>query len=137
MLPKIIIGNQKQSQEYINKICSELSVDSFDITNIDSDSIGIADIRSLQSSLSLTPRKGEYKACVIRHADKITPEAQNALLKTLEEPPLSTLLFLISPTEETFLPTILSRCLTIKLENKNTKLTLEELEKLQEELQKW
>ena len=52
---------------------------------------------------------------IIDEAEKMTPAAQNALLKTIEEPPEYVVIMLLSSHEESFLQTILSRCITLRL----------------------
>ena len=60
--------------------------------------------------VGLTPARGRAKVFIIREADRITPQAQNALLKTLEEPPEATVLVLLVAALDRLLPTTLSRC---------------------------
>ena len=57
-----------------------------------------------------TPLRGRTKVFIIREADRITPQAQNALLKTLEEPPGATVIILLVSALDRLLPTTLSRC---------------------------
>ncbi len=82
-------------------------------------SLGIGQIRSLQKKLALKPYSAPMKAALITQAEKLTVPAQNALLKTLEEPPANTLIILLSPSKEALLPTILSRCQMIQLTQKS------------------
>jgi len=56
------------------------------------------------------PARGRAKVFIVREADRITPQAQNALLKTLEEPPVTTFLILLVSALDRMLPTIRSRC---------------------------
>ncbi len=77
--------------------------------------IGIDDVRELLSRLTIKPINRQQKIGIVLEAEKLTPEAQNALLKTLEEPPDSCLIILSIPNFKNLLPTILSRCLTINL----------------------
>jgi DNA polymerase III subunit delta' len=72
--------------------------------------IKIDQIRELQRELSLRPYEAPKKACIIDGADRLNPASGNALLKTLEEPPGSALLILITSSPDGVLPTILSRC---------------------------
>lgn len=80
--------------------------------------ISIDTIRGLRSATSLkTLGKGIVRRVVlIVDAHLMTIEAQNALLKTLEEPPADTLLILTAIPDEGLLPTILSRLTTIRVE---------------------
>lgn len=79
----------------------------------DGNSIKIAQIRKLQSDILVKPYKS-YKIYVIDEAQKMTVEAQNALLKTLEEPPKYAIIILITNNKESLLETIKSRCEIIK-----------------------
>lgn len=81
----------------------------------DKTTISIEEIRSLQSGLSLRPYQSKVKAAIIYEAQKASPEAQNCLLKTLEEPPQHSLIILTAPEKESLLPTIVSRCRLIDL----------------------
>ncbi len=74
------------------------------------ESIKIEQIRELQRQLSLKPYSGKYKIAVIPEAHLMTVQAQNALLKTLEEPLGQAILILTSLSEYLLLPTIVSRC---------------------------
>ena len=76
-------------------------------------SIKIAQIRELQSDIVIKPHSN-YKIYVINHSEKMTVESQNALLKTLEEPPEYAIIILITNNKESLLPTIKSRCEIIK-----------------------
>ncbi|MEG2246959.1 MAG: ATP-binding protein [Paraclostridium sp.] len=76
-------------------------------------SIKIAQIRSLQTDVIIKPH-GDYKIYVINDAQKMTIESQNALLKTLEEPPLYVIIILITNNKNSLLDTIKSRCDIVK-----------------------
>lgn len=77
--------------------------------------IRIDEIRDIILQLSQTAFSGGWKAGVILCADRMTPEASNALLKTLEEPSANSLLLLITDEPQSLLPTISSRCQRIAL----------------------
>ncbi len=81
-------------------------------------SIGIEAVRQLEQFLSLkVPSSGVYnRAIIIEDADKLTTEAQNALLKTLEEPPQGTIIILTASHEQSLLPTINSRVQSITVQ---------------------
>jgi DNA polymerase-3 subunit delta' len=72
--------------------------------------IKIDQIRDLQRNLSFRPFEAPKKACIIDAVDRLNIAAGNALLKTLEEPPGSALLVLITDNPGGVLPTVLSRC---------------------------
>ena len=76
-------------------------------------SIKIAQIRNLQSDIVIKPHK-KYKIYIINKAEKMTVDAQNALLKTLEEPPEYAIIILVTNNKEGLLPTIRSRCEIVK-----------------------
>ena len=76
-------------------------------------SIKIAQIRNLQSDIVIKPHK-KYKIYIIDKAEKMTLEAQNALLKTLEEPPEYAIIILVTNNKEGLLPNIRSRCEIVK-----------------------
>jgi DNA polymerase-3 subunit delta' len=63
--------------------------------------------------LSLLPMEGGWRIVLVRDAERMTDEAQNALLKTLEEPGRSTLLVLVTARPESLLPTTTSRCVRV------------------------
>lgn len=74
---------------------------------------GIDEIRSLRDSIALTPSSGGYKIFIIDEVHMLTSEAFNALLKTLEEPPVHAV-FVLATTDPQKIPaTIVSRCLHI------------------------
>lgn len=72
-------------------------------------------IRRLQQDLAMKPTGGERNTAVLAGADMMTVQAQNLLLKTLEEPPVGTVIILLSENSQNLLPTINSRALHIRL----------------------
>lgn len=76
--------------------------------------IKVLEIRELQRKIRLTSWKGKRKVAIIDRAEKMTTSAQNALLKTLEEPPENTVLILVTKNKDKLLSTVLSRCQKIK-----------------------
>ncbi len=79
-------------------------------------SIGVDEIRELIQKISTKAYEGGRRVVIIDRADKMTPQAQNALLKTLETPPEHVVFFLLSSNHSRLLPTILSRCSVVRLE---------------------
>ncbi len=73
--------------------------------------IKIEQIREMQKELSMTSHFGKMKVAIIDDADRLTVSAQNALLKTLEEPNENRLIILVCHNQEKILPTIKSRCM--------------------------
>lgn len=80
-------------------------------------SLGIEQIREATYFIQKKPFAGDIKAIVIPNAEKLTTEAQNALLKTLEEPPIYASIILLTKTQEALIPTVLSRCQKVAVEN--------------------
>jgi DNA polymerase-3 subunit delta' len=76
--------------------------------------ISIEQIRDLIWKISLKPFKSKYKVAIVDSANRMTLEAQNCFLKTLEEPKGNSIIILISESENLLLPTIVSRCQKIK-----------------------
>lgn len=83
--------------------------------------IQISQIREVQNFLSYKSYYGSFKSVLIDNAEKMNQEAQSCFLKTLEEPKGSTILILVSLNPEMLLPTISSRCKTIKFYSVNHK----------------
>ncbi len=79
-------------------------------------SIGVDDIRKLNGDLLIKPYSSRYKIYIIRESEKMTDQAQNALLKTIEEPPSYAVIIMLTNNYESFLPTIRSRCARVSLE---------------------
>ena len=77
--------------------------------------IGVKAARFVQGDVSIRPYEGPYKIYIVPDAQNMNPQAQNALLKTLEEPPAYAVLILLAQTTAAFLPTVLSRCITLNL----------------------
>lgn len=78
--------------------------------------ITIDSIRNLKRELSRKSFSGGYKVCLIDDADKMNLQAENALLKTLEEPTPDTVIILITGKPYRLLPTVLSRCQHLKFQ---------------------
>lgn len=86
-------------------------------------SISVDDIRTqVNNDILIKPYSSKYKIYIIPEADKMTVQAQNALLKTIEEPPSYAVIFLLTENAEVLLPTIRSRCVMLKLRNIKDKL---------------
>ena len=122
----IIISKDKlKATEYANKKAFDLGISKFDVYNLETEkTVGIADIKSLGQQVFLKPFKGDKKIVILNAFLGITLDAQNAFLKMLEEPPLSTTIVILA-SENFFIPTVLSRCKLIELD-KGISLTKEE-----------
>jgi DNA polymerase III subunit delta' len=77
--------------------------------------IVIEQIRNLEHALQMRASNGRRKVAIVSDADRLQPQAANAFLKTLEEPPKDSLLLLLSALPEALPETILSRCIAIPL----------------------
>ena len=88
------------------------------VTHEKPNSISVDDIRTqVNNTVDIKPYQGPYKVYIIPQADMMTPQAQNAILKTIEEPPSYAVFLLLTENSETLLPTINSRCVMLKLRN--------------------
>jgi len=120
-LPSLLIvgGNKEEREEKATEIIGQSlkkAGRSPDFLLLSSPiSIGIEEVRDSQRFLQLKPFKEERKILFIYEAQNLTLEAQNSLLKTLEEPPAHSLIILTTPDASLLLPTIVSRCGIIQL----------------------
>ena len=84
------------------------------VTHEKPNSIGIEDIREqLIGDVAIKPYIGPHKIYIVDEAEKMTVQAQNALLKTIEEPPAYAVILLLVNNGGSLLPTISSRCVTL------------------------
>ena len=127
-------------KKYCNncKSCIEFDSDNnpdFLYIEPDGNSIKIDQIREMQKKLQEKPIISKNKVYIINNADKMTTEAQNSLLKTLEEPPEFVTIILIGSNENMFLTTIKSRCMILhfnKIDDNQMKKYLKENQGLNE-----
>ena len=78
--------------------------------------IGVDDIRlQLNNDIMVKPYSRPYKVYIIDEAEKMTEQAQNAMLKTIEEPPEYAIILLLTVNAKLLLPTILSRCILLNV----------------------
>jgi len=78
--------------------------------------ISVDDIREqINQDIVVKPYASPYKVYIVDEAEKMNPQAQNALLKTIEEPPAYAVILLLTVNADAFLPTILSRCIRLNL----------------------
>ncbi|MDP2637536.1 MAG: hypothetical protein Q8P26_00550 [Candidatus Levybacteria bacterium] len=112
----VMAKEKEETSKYIKNFLKEEKVNPVDIDlQIYEKAMGIEEVRNVQKKLLLKPFRGKTKAVIIQAYEGITMEAQNALLKALEEPPANTLIIISAPRKELFLPTIISRCKIIEL----------------------
>ncbi len=126
--PKLFITKEKEQEKILKKIEKILKLDLLSIkikffSNKEKDSIGISEISELTEWAYL--KKTEKELAIILNSQKLTIEAQNALLKLLEEPPEFTIIVLVSVNADLLLPTILSRIEIFIDPEKSVKISLE------------
>ena len=94
------------------------------------DSIGVDDIRKgIVEDIYIKPFESRYKIYIIPEAQNMTVQAQNALLKTLEEPPQYAVIILLAESTDGLLPTIVSRCTVIRFKPLSDDIVRDYLEK--------
>jgi DNA polymerase III subunit delta' len=130
------IGKRQLVSDFFSEINAE-EMDKADFHEIEPESksrrILVEQIRELESSLRMRATRAKTKFGVIYEADRLMPQAANAFLKTLEEPPDHSVLILVSALPEALLDTVRSRCIEIQLRPVGTKTpTAEEAELLAE-----
>jgi len=92
--------------------------------------IVIDQVRTLEHALQMRSGNGHRKVAIISDADRLQPQAANAFLKTLEEPPNDSLLILLSAMPEVLPDTILSRCVSVPLSAEEARTFSDEEEEL-------
>lgn len=92
--------------------------------------ISVDDVRTqINSDIVIKPYSSKYKLYIVDEAEKMNEQAQNALLKTIEEPPEYGIIMLLTNNLESLLPTILSRCIVFHLKPVDNYKIVEYLEK--------
>ncbi len=113
----IIGGNKSRRQKKALSIAYQDS-SKFDIVILNSEeSGGIGDIKKLLTQTHQRPYQSEAQTFIIAEAQNLTLEAQNALLKALEEPPQSSRFVLTASTAQSLLSTVTSRCQILEVES--------------------
>lgn len=80
--------------------------------------IGVEDIRTqINGDVAIKPYSGSKKIYIMNEGEKMTVQAQNALLKTLEEPPEYAVILILTTNVDSLLPTILSRCVVLNMKS--------------------
>ena len=86
------------------------------VTHEKPNTISVEDIRGqLNGDIQIKPYSSPYKIYIVDEAEKLSPQAQNALLKTIEEPPEYAVILLLTSNIDSLLPTIRSRCVRLDL----------------------
>lgn len=98
------------------QVLSDNQPDIIRVTHEKAGSISVDDIRAqIGGDVAIKPYSSPYKIYIVNEAEKMTPQAQNALLKTLEEPPEYVVILLLTSNVNALLPTILSRCVVLNM----------------------
>lgn len=123
MIPTLLIHPDQNARQ--TKIDQILKTNGFSQNHPDllflkaEEKLGIETIRKIREFLSLKPYQAKNHALVLLVAENLTLDAQNALLKTLEEPTGEAMIILGAASEEQLLPTIISRCHVVNLHSDN------------------
>lgn len=113
----VISKNLQTAKDYVINLAKAENISIFDIYFQESEKItGILEIKNFAKQVFLKPLNGNQKIVALECFSGITIDGQNAFLKTLEEPPVSTTIFILA-RENNFLSTIVSRCKIITLDN--------------------
>ena len=113
------IGKKLIAEEFAKMLLAVKDTENspdFSIIEPDGNSIKIEQIREFQKKVSEKPIISNKKVYIINDSDKMTVEAQNCLLKTLEEPPEFVTIILIGSNEKSIISTIKTRCMILHLE---------------------
>lgn len=110
----LIIGSSPEKRTAEARARAETASSGVDLITIENPK-GIDSAREIKSHLTRKPYQSKAITIILQEAQTLTIEAQNALLKTLEEPPGSTQIYITAPDANHFLPTVLSRTHLIDL----------------------
>ena len=133
----LIVGESAKEQTF--KLAKEFNIDlekhSPDVSIISPQKkfISINQIREIKATIYQKPVADMYKIIIIHHAEKLTIQAQNSLLKIFEEPPVHAIIILEATDKSNLLPTIVSRAIVIRTSaksdtGKNTSILLKDQE---------
>ncbi len=106
---ELIKARALKPDEAFTRVMEERHAD-FIVLEAQGKTIGIEPVRQVAKQVNVRPLEGGRRVVLIDDAEKMTPEAQNALLKTLEEPPENNIFILVTSRTDLLLPTIMSRC---------------------------
>lgn len=122
MIAKIFVGKAPPDRvEVLKKELTRLGLklNHPDLLYIASDEkLGVQESKKISEFLSFKPFSGKIKGVVLEAGDNLTPQAQNSLLKILEELPENVFFLIGAKSEEALLPTIKSRCEVVFLESR-------------------
>lgn len=111
----ILLITQNRDEDLKRHYSIDCTVNHADLMQVvPENSIGIEEIRQIHQFANHPPILGDKKTIIINQAEKLTIEAQNALLKILEEPPRYVQLILVTTNPHHFLDTVISRCQIVR-----------------------
>lgn len=109
-------ANPCQECHACKQALSDNQPDIIKVTHEKPNTISVDDIRAqINNDVGIKPYSSPYKIYIINEAEKMTVQAQNAILKTLEEPPEYAVILLLTTNVNSLLPTILSRCVVLNM----------------------
>ena len=108
------VGKYTFAKDFAKCILEDSMMQDYYELGPDGKSIKVSQIRELQNVINIKPTFSKKSVYIIDDADLMTTEAQNSLLKTLEEPPEYAVIILIVHNERSILSTVKSRCVNIK-----------------------
>lgn len=125
---KLLQCEQPNGSEPCNECSSCIQIDSSNNPDViyvkptKKSGYGVGDVREqIVKDINIKPYKSKYKIYIIDQADTMTAQAQNSILKTIEEPPSYGIFFLLATNSQKFLQTILSRTVKMTLKPVNLK----------------
>lgn len=109
-------ANPCQECHSCKQALSDNQPDIIRVTHEKPNTISVDDIRAqINNDVAIKPYSSPYKVYILNEAEKMTAQAQNAILKTLEEPPEYVVILLLTTNVNALLPTILSRCVVLNM----------------------
>ena len=105
-------GQCKNCRDIFQDNCPDV----FTIGRDGKSSLGIDAVRTLKNTISIVPNNLDFKAYILEDADTMTPQAQNAFLLTLEQPPARAYFFILCESARSLLETIRSRAPVVRME---------------------
>ena len=116
----LLVGQNKKEVKIAAEAIAHEGSSNFDILTFDaSENKGIETARELLTKSFRKPFNSRFLTLIVLEADNLTIEAQNSLLKLLEEPPVETQIILTTVNRNSLLPTVASRCLEISIKSEN------------------
>lgn len=108
----LIIGSLQEAKKIANNLTRQKIIAGPDcyIDDLEEENLKISQVREIKHFLTRKPYQSNFMVVFLPEAHRLTIPAQNALLKTLEEPPEHAFVILTTPYEDRLLPTITSRC---------------------------